>query len=213
MTAEALANSLALPRVVVLDEVQSTMDVTAELAEAGAPAGTMVLADAQLTGRGRAGRRWESPKGEGIWLTLLERVNDTEALDVLSLRIGLRVAAALDRFAPASIGLKWPNDVYLPAGKLGGLLVESRWHGQRPEWTAIGIGINVRGTSHPAGAALGPGVARLEVLGELLPQVRAATSARGRLTRKELTDFASRDVAFGRKCTAPSVGRVAGIAS
>ena len=213
MTAEALANSLALPRVVVLDEVPTTMDVAAELAEAGAPAGTMVLADAQLSGRGRAGRRWESPKGEGIWLTLLERVNDTEALDVLSLRIGLRVAAALDRFSPARIGLKWPNDIYLEGHKLGGLLVESRWRGQRPEWTAVGIGINVRGSGHPAGAALGAGVSRLEVLGELLPQVRAATSARGRLTRRELADFAARDVAFGRNCREPSVGRVAGIAS
>jgi biotin-[acetyl-CoA-carboxylase] ligase BirA-like protein len=173
----------------------------------------MVLADAQLSGRGRAGRRWESPKGQGIWLTLLERVNDTEALDVLSLRIGLRVAAALDRFSPAPVGLKWPNDIYLQGGKLGGLLVESRWRGQRPEWTAIGIGINVRGSGHPAGAALGADVSRLEVLGELLPQVRAATSARGRLTRRELTDFAARDVAVGRKCREPSVGRVAGIAS
>jgi BirA family biotin operon repressor/biotin-[acetyl-CoA-carboxylase] ligase len=213
MTAETLASSLALPRVVVLDEVPSTMDVAAELAEGGAPAGTLVLADAQLSGRGRAGRRWESPKGQGIWGTLLERLNDTEALDVLSLRIGLRVAAALDRFAPAPIGLKWPNDLYLPGGKLGGLLVESRWRGQRPEWTAIGVGINVQGANHPAGASLGPDVSRLEVLGELVRRVRAAASAHGRLTRSELSDFAARDVAAGRRCTAPSVGRVAGIAS
>ena len=213
VTAEALAISLSLPKVVVLDEVPSTMDVAGELAEAGAPAGTLVLADAQLSGRGRAGRRWESPKGEGIWLTLLERLNDADALDVLSLRIGLRVAAALDRFSPAPVGLKWPNDIYLPAGKLGGMLVESRWRGQRPEWTAIGIGINVRGTGHPGGATLGAGVSRLEVLGELVPQVRAAAVARGRLTSAELSDFAARDVAVGRKCREPWVGRVAGIAS
>jgi len=213
MTAEALASSLALPNVVVLDEVPSTMDAAAELAEAGAPAGTLVLADAQLSGRGRAGRRWESPKGEGIWLTLLERLNDTEALDVLSLRIGMRVAGALDRFCPSPVGLKWPNDIYLSGRKLGGLLVESRWRGQRPEWTAIGVGINVRGTGHPGGAALGPDISRLEVLGELVPRIRAAASARGRLTRRELSDFGARDVAIGRACREPSVGRVAGIAA
>jgi BirA family biotin operon repressor/biotin-[acetyl-CoA-carboxylase] ligase len=199
--------------VVVLDEVASTMDVAAELAEAGAPAGTLVLADAQASGRGRAGRRWESPKGEGIWLTLLERLNDADALDVLSLRIGLRVARALERFSPALVGLKWPNDIYLPAGKLGGTLVETRWHGTRPEWTAIGIGINVRSSGHAAGAMLGAGVSRLDVLGELVPQVRAAAAARGRLTSSELSDFAARDVAVGRTCREPWVGRVAGIAS
>jgi BirA family biotin operon repressor/biotin-[acetyl-CoA-carboxylase] ligase len=213
VTGEALASSLSLPRVVVFDEVPSTMDIASELAESGAPAGTMVLADAQLAGRGRGGRRWESPRGDGIWLTLLERLNDPDALDVLSLRIGLRVAKALDRFTPGPIGLKWPNDIYLGDSKLGGMLVETRWRGQRPEWTTIGIGINVRHAGHPGGAALGPDVSRLEVLGELVPLVRAATSARGRLTSRELSEYGARDIAAGRSCLEPQVGRVAGIAS
>ena len=213
MTGDALASTLSLPRVVVLDEVPSTMDVASELAESGAPAGTMVIADAQVAGRGRGGRRWESPRGDGIWFTVLERLNDTDALDVLSLRIGLGVAKALDRFAKAPVGLKWPNDIYLRGGKLGGVLVETRWRGQRPEWTAIGIGINVRHAGHPGAAALGPDVSRLEVLGELVPLARAAASARGRLTSRELADFAARDVAVGRTCREPHVGRVAGIAS
>ena len=211
VTGEALASTLSLPRVVVLDEVPSTMDVATELAGAGAPAGTLVLADAQVSGRGRGGRRWESPKGEGIWLTLLERLNDPAALDVLSIRIGLRVSRALDRFSPGPVGLKWPNDIYLPSGKLGGMLVESRWRGQRPEWTAIGIGINVRSVSHPGGAALGPGVSRLHVLGELVPGVRAAAAARGQLSSTELAEYAARDVAAGKTCREPWAGRVAGI--
>ena len=213
MTGDALAGSLSLPRVVVLDEVTTTMDVASELAESGAPAGTMVIADAQVAGRGRGGRRWESPRGDGIWLTLLERLNDTDALDVLSLRIGLGVARALDRFVSTPVGLKWPNDIYLEGRKLGGMLVETRWRGQRPEWTAIGIGINVRHAGHPGGASLGPGVSRLHMLGELVPVVRAAASARGRLTALELADFAARDVAIGKSCREPQVGRVAGIAS
>ena len=79
------------------------MDVANALAADGAPAGTMVLADAQLAGRGRAGRRWESKAGDGIWMTLVERLNDLEALDVLSLRIGIRVARALDRADRAEV--------------------------------------------------------------------------------------------------------------
>ena len=187
------------------------MDVACELANAGAPGGVLVLADMQTAGRGRAGRRWESRSGDGIWLTLLERVNDRDALDVLSLRIGLRAARALDRFSGTTIGLKWPNDLYLPSGKLGGILVESRWRGPQPEWTAIGVGINVRGVQYPGGAALGAGVSRLEVLGELVPVVRAAASARGHLSDTEVAEFRARDIATGRTCRAPVHGIVAGI--
>lgn len=189
------------------------MDVAIELAGAGAPAGTLVLADAQVAGRGRAGRRWQSRAGDGIWLTLLERSNDPAALEVLSLRTGIRTARALDRFSATPVGLKWPNDLYLHGGKLGGILVESRWRGTRPEWTAIGIGINVRGTSHPGGAALGPGVGRLDVLGELIPAVRAAAAARGHLSDAEVAEFAARDIVFGRACRQPFTGRVSGIAN
>lgn len=211
-TAESLANTLSLPRVVVMAEVPSTMDIANTLAAEGAAAGTLILADMQAAGRGRAGRRWESRAGEGIWLTLIERVNDVQALEVLSLRIGLRAARALDRFAPAPVRLKWPNDLHLPEGKLGGILVESRWRGERPEWTAIGVGINVRGAAYPGATALGSGVSRLEVLGDLVPAIRAAASARGHLSDAEVSEFASRDIAVGRTAREPVVGRVRGIA-
>lgn len=212
LTSDSLAHELSLPKVVVFNEVASTMDVANDLANDGAPGGVLVLADMQTAGRGRAGRRWESKPGDGIWLTLLERVNDPSALDVLSLRIGIRVARALDRFAPAPVGLKWPNDLYLPGGKLGGILVESRWRGSRPEWTAIGVGINVKAVQLPGGAALGPDVSRLDVLGELIPAVRAAASAYGHLTHAELVEFGARDIAGQRACREPVQGIVAGIA-
>lgn len=210
---DALAAALSLPRVEVFDAVDSTMDVANALAAEGAPPGTLILADAQLVGRGRAGRRWESKSGGGIWMTLIERLDDVRALEVLSLRIGLCAARALDRFAGAPIGLKWPNDLYLPAGKLGGILVESRWRGTRPEWTAIGIGINVRAVGFPGAATLGDGVSRLEVLGELIPAIRAATSVRGHLSDGELAEFTARDIARGQRCRDPIEGVVAGVAA
>jgi BirA family biotin operon repressor/biotin-[acetyl-CoA-carboxylase] ligase len=210
-TGEALARALSLPRVVVFHEVASTMDVANELAGQGAAAGTLVIADAQGAGRGRAGRRWESRAGDGIWMTLIERVNDPSALDVLSLRIGIRAARALDRFSASPVRLKWPNDMFLGAGKLGGILVESRWRGTLPEWTAIGIGINVRAVNFPGGAALGASVSRVEVLGELVPALRAAATARGHLTPGELHEFATRDMGVGRRCREPIPGLVAGI--
>lgn len=212
-TGAELAGLLGLPEVTVYEALASTMDAAHERAAHGAPAGTLVLANAQRAGRGRAGRRWSSEPGAGVWLTLIERPQDAAALDVLSLRVGLRAARALDRFAPATVGLKWPNDLYLLGGKLGGILVESRWRNGRPDWVAIGIGVNVHPPANvPSAASLGTGTSRLAVLGELVPAVRAAAQARGVLTPRELSQYAQRDVAAGRVCRGPRAGRVAGIA-
>lgn len=210
-SADALARRLLLPQVVALQSVTSTMDIASELAADGAPAGTLVLADRQDRGRGRGGRAWASPGGAGVWCTIIERLDDAGGIAVLSLRAGLRVARALDPLAPAPVGLKWPNDLYLQGSKLGGILVETRWRGPRPEWTAIGIGINVREAGHPGAASLGPRVDRLEVLGAVVPAVRAAAATRGHLTAREVAEFGARDVALGRPCTEPAAGRVAGI--
>jgi len=209
--AAALRDRLALPRVELLEHVSSTMDVAHDLAAAGAPAGTLVLADRQTAGRGRAGRRWASASGAGIWLTLVERPSDLAALDVLSLRLGLHAARALDPWAGEPLRLKWPNDLYLAAGKLGGILVETRWRGARPDWVAVGIGINVRPPDDLPAAALRPGADRGAVLGALVPALRAAAAARGPLGAAELAAWNARDLALGRPCRAPASGVVAGI--
>jgi len=70
------------------------MDDAHSLATLDAAAGTVVLTDRQTSGRGRNGRRWASEAGQGIWMTVIERPNDPSAVDVLSLRLGLRVARA-----------------------------------------------------------------------------------------------------------------------
>src|SRR5262249_48139630 len=117
-TASELASLLGLPRVELLSRVSSTQDVAHELAAADAPAGTLVLADEQTSGRGRQGRAWTSEPGAGIWLTLIERPTDPASADVLSLRVGLALARALDRFTAEPVRLKWPNDVYTAGRKL-----------------------------------------------------------------------------------------------
>lgn len=205
---------LDVPRIELFESVQSTMDVAHRLAGEGAPAGTVVLANEQTAGRGRAGRNWASGADAGIWLTLVEKPADTSGLEVLSLRAGLRTAEALDRFASEPIRLKWPNDLYADAGKLGGILVEARWREQSLEWVAIGVGINVRPPDNVERAgALEPGTARLEVLAELVPALRSAAAASGPLTAAELDEFNARDLARGRTCIEPTRGRVAGIST
>lgn len=209
--AAALARRLDLPRVAWHTSLPSTMDEAHALAERGAPAGTLVLADEQTAGRGRGGKAWASAPGAGLWCTLLERPLDAEAVEALSLRVGVRLARVLDRFAPAPVQLKWPNDLMLPAGKLGGILVEARWREGRVEWVAIGIGINLVVPAVPNASALRPGTTREAVLGELVPAVRAGAASRGGLSPAELAEYAARDWARGRAVRAPDRGTVAGI--
>lgn len=208
----ALARLLDVPRVIAFESTTSTMDEAHALATAGAAPGTIVLADRQTSGRGRNGRRWTSESGEGVWMTLIERPNDPRAIDVLSIRLGLRIASALERYADAPVSLKWPNDIYVGDGKLAGILVEARWRAARIDWVAIGIGVNVRA---PSGVAYAGGLRattqRIDVLSELVPALRSATSARGGLTPAELEAFAARDMARGRTALGPTPGVVMGI--
>lgn len=211
--AAALAAMLGVPRVELFASIGSTLDAAHELAAAGAPDGTLVLADAQTAGRGRLGRSWQSEAGRGIWLTLVERPGDPEALDVLSLRLGLAAAAVLDPFAPARVALKWPNDLYVEGRKLAGILVEARWKNGRLDWLAAGFGLNLRPPSDaPWAAALREGTSRLDVLRVLVAALREAARRPGRLDAAELEAFGARDLARGRACREPGEGTVAGIA-
>ncbi|HET7458504.1 MAG TPA: biotin--[acetyl-CoA-carboxylase] ligase [Gemmatimonadaceae bacterium] len=210
----ALATELDVPRVVVLDATTSTLDVAHALAAEGASAGTLVVADRQTAGRGRTGKHWSSPPGSGIWLTLVERPRDAGALDVLSLRVGLRAAAVLDRFAGGAVTLKWPNDIWVGGRKLAGVLCEARWRESRAEWVAIGVGVNVVPPPDVSSAVgLESGTRRVDVLAELVPALRAAAFATGPLTNAELAEYAARDAARGRRCVSPAVGVVQGISA
>lgn len=200
-----------MPRVVLFDEVGSTLDEAHALASSGAARGTLVLADAQTAGRGRQGRRWQSVRGAGIWLTLIERPADASSLGVLSLRCGLYAAEALDALADARIAVKWPNDLYVGDGKLAGILVETRWRGSSPDWVAVGFGLNVGPPDVATGIGLARGARRLTALEALVPALRRAAAARGDLSADELARWTSRDIALGRGVTSPALGRALGI--
>jgi BirA family biotin operon repressor/biotin-[acetyl-CoA-carboxylase] ligase len=135
-------STLGRPRL-HLRETDSTNERARELAERGAPHGTLVTATTQTAGRGRQGRRWEAPPGTALLCSLVVRRHD----ELLSLRAGLAVADV----AGADARVKWPNDVLLEGRKVAGVLVEGRAH---EGWAVVGIGVNVAVDV----AALGPGV-------------------------------------------------------
>lgn len=216
----ALARELSLPRVVARERVGSTMDEAHRLAAEGAVAGTLVVAELQEAGRGRAGRRWHSAPRAGVWGTLIERPRDAQAIEVLSLRVGLRLARVLERWTPAPIRLKWPNDLFVGARKLAGVLIEARWREQRPDWVAIGVGVNLivppdqpDATALVDAGATGRVPDARQVLADMVPALRAAAFATGPLTASELAEFAARDLAAGRRLLEPVPGTARGISA
>jgi BirA family biotin operon repressor/biotin-[acetyl-CoA-carboxylase] ligase len=201
-----------VPRALLFEEVSSTMDVAHQAAAKGAPSGTLVLAERQLSGRGRGGRAWASAAPSGIWLTLIDRPWEGVPVELLSIRAGLALAPALDRFARAPVGLKWPNDLIVQGRKLAGILLEARWRDARAEWVALGVGINLAPPADVDDAAgLREGVSVFEVLAAIVPALRRAATRRGRLSAEEREAFARRDVGAGKICSEPAAGIVRGI--
>jgi BirA family biotin operon repressor/biotin-[acetyl-CoA-carboxylase] ligase len=211
-TAGSLAHRCAVPHLELLGETDSTQDIAHELAESGAPMGTVVVADGQRAGRGRHGRSWSSKPGQGVWCTIVERPLDAKALDVLSIRVGLRVAESLDEFAPARVGVKWPNDLMIRDEKLGGILTEARWSGATLGWVAIGVGVNVMMPEDVKNAVgLRDGVQRADVFAAIVRAVRSAAAASEHLSNDEVSRLRTRDVLTGRRIAAPAAGTVRGI--
>jgi BirA family biotin operon repressor/biotin-[acetyl-CoA-carboxylase] ligase len=144
--AEALVQDLAarggprLPAVEWHDELGSTSDRLKDLARAGAPAWTVVVGERQTGGRGREGRRWQSPRG-GLYLSVLLRP-DRERVSLIPLAAGVAVAEAVLELGVRS-ELKWPNDVLVSGRKLAGILAEASSSGGGVEWVVLGIGVNV----------------------------------------------------------------------
>ncbi|HEU4451966.1 MAG TPA: biotin--[acetyl-CoA-carboxylase] ligase [Longimicrobium sp.] len=141
--AESLALAWGVPAVHLYHSVGSSNDVARALAAGGAPAGTVVLADEQMAGRGRGGRAWVSPPGLGVWMSIVLRPKSLPNPGLLPILVGLAAAGALDRHVLPGPAIKWPNDLQLDGRKLGGILCEATWDAAGPAFVVVGIGINV----------------------------------------------------------------------
>lgn len=139
-----------MERIVHLSCVDSTNRYARMLAAQGAAHGTLVVAEEQTEGRGRRGRGWISPAGEGIFMSLIIRPTCLpERVAMLSLQTALAVALAIRRVTGLEAKIKWPNDIVVSGRKVCGMLLEMDADAQQVRSVVAGVGINVHQRSFP----------------------------------------------------------------
>ncbi len=140
------------------ESIDSTNNRAYELAEAGEPEGTLVIAESQFHGKGRMGRRWVSPKGGGIYISLILRPDvGTDEIPGITLIAAESIAKVINRITRLSAGIKWPNDIVVNGRKICGILTEIKAQPDRVDFLILGIGINVNtppGKIPPGGTSL-----------------------------------------------------------
>lgn len=134
-------------KILVYDEVGSTNTLLKSLGQQGAPHGTVVIADHQTAGRGRLGRRFQSPGGVGIYLSALIRLQCVPSQIMhLTCAVAVAMCDAVEAACGIRPGIKWINDLVIGTKKLGGILTELTLDPvtQQVDSAIIGIGINCR---------------------------------------------------------------------
>lgn len=201
-----------VPQLMVFEDTTSTNDVLRRLADAGAAKGTTVIAEHQTAGRGQGGRRWNSPAGKSLLLSVLLRSDDDTA-DVTDpsttpIRVGLALCRAIAAVARIDVGIKWPNDIVHNERKLAGILCEGA-SGRAGGFVVAGIGINVaqaeadwpeelRTPATSLRLITGHDIARAELAGAILHSLRPFRLL-GDLDDRALAEFRARDALHGRR--------------
>lgn len=147
--ASGLQTKITGKKIYYFDSISSTMDMAQQLANKGAPEGTLVLAEAQTKGRGRLGRLWSSPKYKGIYLSLILRPAVSPAqTPMLTLMAAVSVAEAIRECCGLEPRIKWPNDILIHDKKIGGILTELNAEMDVARFVIIGVGLNANNDRH-----------------------------------------------------------------
>ncbi len=178
--------------VICFQEVDSTNDVAWDCAREPDADGCVVIAEHQRRGRGRLGRRWLSPPGANLLMSMhLADASGLLAHEALTIAAGLATAEGIADACGLDCRLKWPNDVLLDGAKVAGVLVEMKRRGGGGRFV-VGIGVNVNAapppqeTVHPAGCLAGRAgqpVERVEVARAVIRRLDAWVE---RLARQDL---------------------------
>jgi len=129
-------------------EVDSTNRLLREMAREGAAAGTVVITDHQVGGRGRRGRSWTTPPGSSLLSSTLWRpLVWTARHALLPIVTAVAIARTLEGHLELQPEIKWPNDILLAGRKCCGILIESEWQQPNKPLIVVGIGLNVKQTA------------------------------------------------------------------
>jgi BirA family biotin operon repressor/biotin-[acetyl-CoA-carboxylase] ligase len=135
--------------------IESTNEEALKMAQQGAPAGTLVVAEEQTAGRGRKGHSWFSPARSGLYFSLVVRPGQpVAAWPLLTHVASVALVETLKDFfrqkrVSLEIDIKWPNDVLISAKKCAGILLEAGPGGGESPAAIVGVGLNVHEGSVP----------------------------------------------------------------
>ncbi len=147
--ADAGAARLCRGGIIHHEETESTNTDARALAEQGAADGTLVVAECQTAGRGRMGRPWVSPAGDGIYASLILRPDmPLHRVPLLTLLTAVAAAEAIRRVTGLSACIKWPNDLLIGNRKVAGVLTEAASEIDAVEFVIVGLGMNVNTPKH-----------------------------------------------------------------
>ena len=169
------------------------------------------LSEQQIAGKGRNGKKWISPKGKNIYLSIgwLSNLKYSQ-LDGLSLALGTILASSLNKFTQTQVGIKWPTDLLIEKKKIAGILIETIDINNQVG-VVIGIGINVH-MSEEEGKEIDQSWISLdqvtesindrnEVIGDIVNKVFQLTSLFSEKGFKAYkSDYESFDMLIGKKC-------------
>ena len=125
-------------------ELDSTNTYARQLAEDGAREGEIVIAEAQTQGRGRLGRRWQSPPFTNLYFSVILRPQLLPAqAPQITLTAAVALAETVASFIAQPAAIKWPNDILVHGKKLAGILTEASCDAQRVHYVILGIGVNL----------------------------------------------------------------------
>lgn len=154
---EHALSDLPLGRIRYFDTIGSTNDLAADWDAKDVPDLSLVVADEQTHGRGRAGRKWFTPPGSALAFSLVLRPTEIESTQEVSRVTGLgalAVCRSLEKKYDLEPKIKWPNDILLANKKVCGVLVEAHWYGEQLVTLIMGIGINIAPSSVPPDQSL-----------------------------------------------------------
>ena len=125
-------------------EIDSTNTFARQRAESGAPEGEIVIAETQTQGRGRLGRRWQSPPFTNLYFSLILRPKLPPVhAPQITLMAAVAMVESIVGFIPQAATIKWPNDILVGGKKLAGILTEAACDSERLDYVILGIGVNV----------------------------------------------------------------------